>query len=151
MTINSIWNSEGNIMTIPTQQVPTNVVVVPSVSARGKGTIWDSTGRTLAYDNGQVIRNYNPNIARASTYVSNPALDLPNTHPEYTPGQDVSSDYRINPRQTYTNQQAYKNYVDAVNSAENERMRAYLSNYTSNTRPSINSYDEYQRLRNGYR
>lgn len=68
--------------------------------------------------------------------------------PQYDmPSYARSETYQYNPKTTQASREGYQQYVDAVNAWDNQKAtpeQQYVNNF-------INSFDQYQRIRNGWR
>ena len=68
--------------------------------------------------------------------------------PQYDiPSYAKSETYQYNPKTTQASREGYQQYVDAVNAWDKQKVtpeQQYVNNF-------INSYDQYQRIRNGWR
>lgn len=68
--------------------------------------------------------------------------------PQYDmPSYARSETYQYNPKTTQASREGYQQYVDAVNAWDKQKAtpeQQYVNNF-------INSYDQYQRIRNGWR
>lgn len=132
--------------------INTTSVSQPSYNtSRGNGYITDGT-RRIEINNGKVSANYPMSSTGFSsgTTVNVPVADtnVDNTPVHnFTPGEDVSKYYRYNPKTTQASREAYQQYVDAVNAWDRQKAtpeQQYVNNF-------INSYDQYQKIRNGWR
>lgn len=152
--MNSIWDDSGRVLSYePTNTVPTQAVSVRNPNIfKGTGYITDGN-RRIDINNGRVSANYPMSSTgfSFSTPINIPALNtnVDNTpiHQGFAPGQDVSKYYRYNPKTTQASREGYQQYVDAVNAWDKQRAtpeQQYVNNF-------INSYDQYQRIRNGWR
>lgn len=153
--VNSIWDDSGRVLSYkPNEVVPITQVVstINSKLPRGNGYITDGN-RRIDINNGNVSSNYpispigfsfsNPiNIPAINTNVDNTPV-----HQGFIPGQDVSKYYRYNPKTTQASRDGYQQYADAVTAWDKQKAtpeQQYVNNF-------INSYDQYQRIRNSWR
>ena len=152
--VNSIWDNSGRVLSYkPNEVVPItqDISTINSRLPRSNGYITNGN-RRIDINNGNVSSNYPMSSTgfSFSTPINIPAI---NTNVDNTPvhnfasGEDVSKYYRYNPKITQASKEAYQQYVDAVNAWDKQKAtpeQQYVDNF-------INSYDQYQRIRNGWR
>ena len=146
-----IKDNTGRVLSIDTNQVvPNSVQIVKNVAPRNSGYITDNTGRKLTYNNGVVTTegySFNPtNFWENRNIPEVVPVDNTPVH-NFIAGEDVSKYYRYNPKTSQASREGYQQYVDTVNSWDKQKAtpeQQYVDNF-------INSYDQYQRIRNGYR
>lgn len=147
-----IKDSTGRQVTIEPTVTPNETTIIRNVAPRNSGYITDGN-RRININNGNVSSNYPMSSTgfSFSTPINIPTINtnVDNTpvHQGFLPGQDVSKYYRYNPKTTQASREGYQQYVNTVNAWDKQKAtpeQQYVNNF-------INSYDQYQRIRNGWR